>query len=333
MTRSTPTSDESGYEVARKVGSLYQIAADVAGLRLGMVNVFFLGEPDSPNWVLVDAGLRGSARRIMDAAEERFGPGATPSAIVLTHGHFDHVGALRALLQSWNAPVYAHRMEIPYLNGRASYPPADPGVGGGALTLLSPFYPKGPIVLGSHLAILPSDGSVPGAPGWRWLHTPGHAPGHVSLFRESDRVMIVGDAFVTTKQESLIAVAQQRVELHGPPMYFTSDWDAARDSVQHLVSMNPSVIATGHGLPLHGGRMIEELRDLAENFDRAARPRRGRYVARPAVMNLSGVVSVPPRLPWHPVTKMVIAGLLTAFLALAAGLLWRRDDMEQTLES
>jgi hypothetical protein len=145
--------------------------------------------------------------------------------------------------------------------------------------------------------------------------------------------MIVGDAFVTTKQESVIAVAQQRVELHGPPMYFTPDWDAARDSVQHLASMNPSVIGTGHGLPLHGGCMIEELCDLAENFDRIARPKRGRYVARPAVMNLSGVVSVPPRLPWHPVTKVVIAGLLAAFLTLAAGLLWRRDGAQRHMES
>ena len=41
-------------------------------------------------------------------------------------------------------------------------------------------------------------------PGWRWVHTPGHTAGHVSLFRDADRTLIAGDAFVTTKQESAL---------------------------------------------------------------------------------------------------------------------------------
>ena len=77
-------------------------------------------------------------------------------------------------------------------------------------------------------------GNGRGLPGWRVIETPGHSPGHVSLFRESDGVLIAGDAFVTTKQESLLAVMTQRQELRGPPMYFTCDWDAARESVQKL---------------------------------------------------------------------------------------------------
>jgi hypothetical protein len=86
-------------------------------------------------------------------------------------------------------------------------------------------------------------------------------------------------------------------------------------------------------LPLRGARMTEELRDLAERFDYIARPARGRYVNRPAVMNLSGVVSLPPRLPWHPITKLVIVGLLAGFLTFVASAFWRREDAEGTLES
>ena len=50
---------------------------------------------------------------------------------------------------------------------------------------------------------LPEDGSIPHLPDWEWIYTPGHSPGHVSFFREKDLTLIVGDAFVTVKQESL----------------------------------------------------------------------------------------------------------------------------------
>src|ERR671919_701782 len=86
---------------------------------------------------------------------------------------------------------------------------------------------------------LPVDGSIPAMPGWRWIHTPGHSPGHVSLFRDSDRTLIAGDAFVTTKQESAIAALTNRPEIHGPPAYFTPDWTASRRSVERLAALEP----------------------------------------------------------------------------------------------
>ncbi len=258
------------------------LTPDLGYLRVAMVNVYFFGPPGSGDreWVLVDAGLPGSASWIAGAAAERYG-NARPAAIVLTHGHVDHVGALETLAKRWDVPVYAHPRELPYLTGRESYPPSDPAVGGGIMPLVGLLFPRGPIDLGERARALPGDGSVPNMPGWRWLPTPGHTSGHVSLFRESDRTLLAGDAFVTTKQESVLAIITQRPEMHGPPSYFTTDWPEAEISVQRLADLEPELAATGHGRPLRGAAMRRELHALATDFDRRAVPAHGRSVGRP----------------------------------------------------
>ena len=85
----------------------FEVTESVAGLRIGIVNVFLYGSPNAGDgrWVLIDAGLHGSAERIIHAAEELYGEGTRPAAIVLTHGHFDHVGALRDLALLWDVPI------------------------------------------------------------------------------------------------------------------------------------------------------------------------------------------------------------------------------------
>lgn len=262
----------------------HEIAPDIAYRRLGIVNVVFWGPPRAGDreWMLIDTGLIGTKGFIRSAAAERFGRDSRPAAIVMTHGHFDHVGALEHLAEEWDAPVYAHPLEHPYLNGRAAYPPGDPSVGGGAMAALARFYPRKPVDVGSRLRALPEDGSVPGMPGWRWVHTPGHSVGHVSFWREQDRSMIVGDAFVTTGQESAYAVAVQRAEMHGPPMYFTVEWDKAKDSVARLAALEPELVITGHGEPMKGAEMRAALHRLAGEFDSIAIPRQGIYLEKPA---------------------------------------------------
>ena len=294
--------------------SVSQVAEGVTRLPIVMVNVYFIRQTDGDQtrWFLVDAGLGQCAGRIKKAAEALFGPGAKPSAILLTHAHFDHIGALAHLARTWHVPVYAHPLEMPYLTGQSSYPPPDPTVGGGALATVSGVYPKKPIDLKTELLPYLPDGGIPKLDGWRAIHTPGHTPGHVSFFRESDRTLIAGDAFVTVNQESLVDVIQQRPELHGPPAYFTSDWAAAQRSVAELAALEPEVAACGHGKPMRGAELRHQLTDLSAHFPEKAVPPHGRYVDHPARADESGVTYVPPPPPtktWQTAGLVALVGL------------------------
>jgi glyoxylase-like metal-dependent hydrolase (beta-lactamase superfamily II) len=257
-------------------------------------------------WVLVDAGLFGSANKIKAEAEKIFGPGTKPQAIVLTHGHFDHVGALQDLLKEWDVPVYAHPLEMPYLTGKSHYPPPDPGVGGGAMAYMSFLFPTNPINLGNRLRPIENN-YIPELYDWRVIPTPGHSPGHISLFRDKDRVLIAGDAFVTVNQASAISVMTQKKELLGPPTYFTIDWEASRQSVERLASLYPTAAGTGHGVPMFGEELTSRLSNLVEHFDEIAIPSSGRYVTQPAITDEEGIITMPT--PISNNAAKIIAGV------------------------
>src|SRR6185312_4189658 len=262
----------------------FKVANGIWGMRIVFVNIYMI-KVNTHDWVLVDAGLPRSAGRIIKMAADLFGENKPPIAIVLTHGHFDHTGALTELLKTWDVPVYAHRLELPYLTGRSGYPPADPSAGGGLMTLSSFMFPTRPIDIADRLVVLDEhvNNHIPVLPGWRFVPTPGHAPGHISLFHEKHHVLIAGDAFVTTKMESALAVARQKRVVSGPPKFLTYDWDASKTSVQKLMMLEPKVAATGHGKPMQGEKLRDQLRQLVDAFEDEAVPSHGRYVTRPAI--------------------------------------------------
>ncbi len=164
-------------------------------------------------------------------------------------------------------PVYAHPKELPFLQGQSDYPPANPNAASGLVAKLSPTFPNQGIDLDDRVQALPADGSIPPLPEWRFIHTPGHTPGHISLYRESDKTLIAGDAFTTVEQTSLYDVFTQKREIHGPPAYFTPDWESAYTSLRQLAALEPESAITGHGLPMYGDELIEGLHQLANDFD------------------------------------------------------------------
>ena len=78
------TSIESGHGI--------EVLPDLFCYTIQIVNICFVGHPKSNDFVLVDAGMPKCANEIISVTEKRFGTNSRPKAIILTHGHFDHVG-------------------------------------------------------------------------------------------------------------------------------------------------------------------------------------------------------------------------------------------------
>lgn len=251
-----------------------EVLPDVAYYRTLIVNIVMIGAPDE-EWVLVDTGTRKYQDRILHACEYRYGNKA-PQAIILTHGHFDHIGSAKKLAEYWQVPIYIHENEIDYVTGKKEYPPGDPTVGGGMISLLSGIFPTKPEHLEGLVSTLPTDGTVPFLKDWKYIETFGHTPGHISLFREQDRSLIAGDAISTEKPESSIAVFFPLQHVYGPPAYFTQDWMEAEQSVKKLAELDPDIIIAGHGVPMKGETMKQELKKLAKNFIEQAIPKHKR---------------------------------------------------------
>jgi glyoxylase-like metal-dependent hydrolase (beta-lactamase superfamily II) len=260
-------------------GQGFEVTPDLYCYTVQIVNVVFFGFAGEGNdWVLIDAGMPKSGATIKEEAEKRFGKNNPPKAIILTHGHFDHIGGLVDLLEVWDVPVYAHALEIPYITGQKNYPEPDTTVEGGMVAKLSFLFPHESIDIGSKAHALPDDHTIPFMPNWKWIHTPGHSDGHISMFRNDDHAMIVGDAFVTVIQDELYKVFTQEKEIGGPPRYLTLDWDVAEQSVGILAALRPKIAITGHGVPVEGPWLDENLDKLVSNFETIAVPDYGKFV-------------------------------------------------------
>ena len=210
---------------------------DVRGLTVGPVqeNTFIVrAGQDATRAILVDPG--DEPERIEAALAEL---GVTDvEAILLTHCHFDHIGAVAAMARKTGAPVYCPAGEVQLLTETARFTP--PGFGP-----FESYEPEHTLAGGEHLTLAGIELDV--------LFTPGHSPGHLTY--ATDGALFSGDV--------LFQGSVGRVDLPG------GNWATLRDSIATLVDRYPADTAVfpGHmgattlGRELAANPFLEEIRE------------------------------------------------------------------------
>ncbi len=207
---------------------LAQDVYQLKGFPPNAINVYLVGD------VLIDAASRHAGKRILRQLE-----GRKVSAHALTHAHADHQGASAEICT---------KLEIPYWVGERDVAVAESG----DLLMHMPDHPMPKLSAKAFAG--------PGHPvdralregddvaSFEVLDVPGHSPGHLAYWRESDRTLILGD--VLTNMNTLTGVPG----LHQPPDFWTPDPPSNRESARRLATLEPALVCFGHGAPLRDTR-------------------------------------------------------------------------------
>ncbi len=190
--------------------------------------------------ILIDAGIRSSGNKILKAIKN-----TAITKHVLTHAHADHQGSSDFLCNRLNIPLWASELEKENAeSGNVTY--EYPNSNG----LIAKFQQKNWAGKGHKVSQVLKEGDAVGS--FTVIDTPGHSKGHISFFRETDRVMIVGDVLVNMNLITTI------VGLHQPPNLFTTDKKKNMESIKKIVALKPKVLCFGHGPVLFDNGELEQ---------------------------------------------------------------------------
>ncbi|MDR6919557.1 MULTISPECIES: MBL fold metallo-hydrolase [Chryseobacterium] len=205
---------------------LHQIATEVFHIPLmprNSINCFII------EGVLVDSGIRSSYATIKKVLQE-----INVYQHVLTHAHADHQGCSDQVCAEFEIPLLCHPNEVFRTETgmvTMDYPTPQHWIA----KLQQRYWAGQGHKVGGTIVENDKIGD------FRVIETPGHSAGHISLFREQDGVLIMGDTAVNM---NLITTA---VGLRLPPNMFTSDQKLNIKSLQKLAQLNPAMICFGHG--------------------------------------------------------------------------------------
>ncbi len=231
-----------------------QVGSGVHRIADGVVNWYLI--EDGGSVALVDAGWPRSWPRVEQALSAIGRSPGDVTAIVLTHGHPDHLGAAERARKACGAPVYANRAELGRATGQAK--------GSSPFTLVPSLLPTlwRPSALGFVLHatargfmtptwvsdVTPFDPGerldVPGR--LRPIATPGHTEGHVSLLLEDQGILFTGDALAS--YDVLTHARGERLM----PDALNGDPAGTRRSLSTLATVDAGTLLFGHGDPFHG---------------------------------------------------------------------------------
>lgn len=210
------------------------------------VNAYLIGS------ILVDAGVRSSASQLRKAIG-----GRQLTAHILTHAHADHQGASAFICDAYHVPLWCGAQDTRAAETGAvtrEYPnPQHP------IARFQQRFWAGP---GHAVTRILREGDTIG--GFRVIETPGHASGHLALWRERDRVLIAGDVLVNMDMLTTVP------GIHEPPALFTHDIEQNRQSIRKIASLAPNLVCFGHGPVLRDLQQLMELADRLPQRDQQA---------------------------------------------------------------
>jgi glyoxylase-like metal-dependent hydrolase (beta-lactamase superfamily II) len=201
----------------------------LSGFPPNSINVYVLDD------VLIDAATRYSTRRIIRQAGDH---GLTAHA--LTHAHPDHQGASHSVCE---------RLGLPFWVGEGDVEPAEnPELIGQRQPdhFMAQFFARTMTGPGHPVDRRLREGDSVGS--FKVLDTPGHSAGHVSLWREADGVLVLGDVLNSADVYTGIPGLRQ------PRDYFTPDPAENRRSAKRLGELEPKLVLFGHGPPVRDTR-------------------------------------------------------------------------------
>ena len=219
------------------------------GFPAKIMNVYLIKDGDGV--LAFDAGIRAMKRQIGPVAAELGGL----TRVILGHGHADHRGAAPGL----GVPVFCHPAEVVDAEGDGGahyfeFSKLERAFARMAMPLLLRLWDGGPVKIEGTV----SEGDE--VAGFTVMHVPGHAPGMIGLWRESDRLALVSDTLYTLDPQTSFK-GGPRV----PHAAFNKDTEEARASIRKLAALDPRSVWPGHADPVVGSNLRSELERVADS--------------------------------------------------------------------